>query len=394
MRVEVIVAAAGRSRRLGPGVPKQYLSLGGEPLIRHSLRQFETHPRVENIVVVVDEEAEFRRRVPSGFLKIGAVVRGGEQRQESVFQGLRQVDPASLVLVHDAARPFLSADLISAVIDAAEASGAAVPVQPVTDTPKLLDRRGTIRKTLTRSRVVLAQTPQGFSARLLLEAHEAARHRRIRSTDDASLVERLGHPVTPVPGSADNLKVTTREDLLAAEKFLSRSKADHSAVGAPATGFRTGIGFDQHPLVAGRRLVLGGVEIPFDRGLEGHSDADVLTHAVCDALLGGANLGDLGSWFPDSDPRYRGVRSLDLLEKVALEIGRKDLRVVNLDITVVAEKPLLGPHREAMRRNLAVALDCAEAAVSVKASRSGGLGPVGRGEGIAAWCVALLESRR
>lgn len=379
MRVEVIVAAAGKGLRLGSPVPKQYLPLGGVPLIEHCLREFESHPRVDGIVVVVGDEEEFTRHLgsPLPYGKISAVVPGGSDRQDSVGLGLERCDPDSLVLVHDAVRPFVTADLITAVIEAAEKSGAAIPVVPVADTPKLLDANGSLLKTLDRSTVSLSQTPQGFTAALLQRAHESALRDRYRSTDDAALVERLGHPVTLVAGNKENLKITTGEDLRRAERSFFP--------------YRTGIGFDQHPLGPGGDLILGGVKVPFDRGLEGHSDADVLVHAVCDALLGAARLGDIGSLFPDTDPALRGARSLGFLERIGALLADRGYRVVNLDVTLVAEAPMIAPYRKEMELNLAGALRRPPAAVSVKASRSGGLGPTGRGEGMAAWCVALLE---
>lgn len=379
MRVEVIVAAGGKGLRLGGVVPKQYLPLGGIPLIEHCLRQFESHPRVDRVVVVVGNEEEFARHIgsPPPYAKISAVVPGGRDRQDSICLGLERCDPDSLVLVHDAVRPFVTADLITAVIEAAEKSGAAIPVVPVADTPKLLDANGCLAKTLDRSMISLSQTPQGFTAALLKRAHESAQLDRYRSTDDAALVERLGHPVTLVAGNKENIKITTKEDLQGAERSFFP--------------YRTGIGFDQHPLGPGRDLILGGVKVPFDRGLEGHSDADVLVHAVCDALLGAARLGDIGSLFPDTDPANRDTRSLDFLEQIGALLADRGYRVVNLDVTLVAEAPMIASYRKEMEWNLAAALGRPPEAVSVKASRSGGLGPMGRGEGMAAWCVALLE---
>ncbi|MBI4161367.1 MAG: 2-C-methyl-D-erythritol 4-phosphate cytidylyltransferase [Acidobacteria bacterium] len=385
MKASVIVAAAGRGRRFGGPVPKQYLPLAGEPLLGHCLRRFDAHPGVEGIVVVVDSEAEFVRHLGSShpFAKIRAVVPGGPHRQDSVRRGLERVPDQGVVLVHDAARPLVPAQVIAAVLEAAGSRGAAVPVLPVPDTPKLLDSAGGLERTLDRSRLVLAQTPQGFAAGLLRRGLQAAERDGFLGTDDAWLVERLGVEVTLVPGAAENLKVTTPGDLRRAGELLAGM--------ASAARLRTGFGFDQHPLESGRRLVLGGVEVPFSRGLEGHSDADVLTHAACDALLGAAGLDDLGARFPDSDPRYLGARSLDLLADVARMVAAAGFRMVNLDATVVAEEPALAPFRSAMRTNLAGVLGCPEGAVSVKASRSGGLGPVGRGEGMAAWCVVLVE---
>jgi 2-C-methyl-D-erythritol 4-phosphate cytidylyltransferase/2-C-methyl-D-erythritol 2,4-cyclodiphosphate synthase len=395
MSVEVIVVAAGQGRRFGGDVPKQYLPLGGEPLVAHGLRRFDSHPEVDRIVVVVEDEAEFAGRVgsPPPFAKVSRVVRGGKERQDSVAAGFRYIDPASVVLVHDAARPLVGAGLITAVIAAATRTGAAIPVVPVPDTPKLLDAGGGLEKTLDRDRVALAQTPQGFHAAVLRRALEAAARDRFRGTDEAALVERIGHPVAIVAGRPENIKITTPDDLDRARTMLQDSGAgEPTATPRPGPRLRTGIGFDQHPLVDGRRLVLGGVEVPFGRGLDGHSDADVLVHAVCDALLGAAGLGDIGRMFPDTDAKHHGARSLEFLAAVGRLLEEKGFRIANLDVTLVAEEPMIGPFREQMRQNLATALGCRREAVSVKASRSGGLGPVGRGEGMAAWCSALLET--
>ena len=385
MSADVIVTAAGRSTRFGGAVAKQYLPLAGAPVLAHSLRRFGSHPAIDGIVVVVADEEEYHRRLGAAapLDKVRAVVRGGAHRQESVRRGLEAVT-ADLVLVHDAVRPLVGDDLIDAVIEAATVHGAAVPVIPVSDTPKLLRPDGGVEATLERDRVGLAQTPQGFSTELLRRAHRAAEGDGIGATDDAALVERLGLPVATVPGRPDNLKITAPGDLRRAERWLG---------GAAGGALRTGIGFDQHPLRKNRRLVLGGVEIEHGSGLEGHSDADVLVHAVCDALLGAAALDDIGAWFPDTDPAHRGASSLEFLRQVGGRLAAVGLRPIHLDVTLVAEAPLVAPHRDAMRARLAAALDCPVGAISVKASRAGGIGALGRGEGMAAFCVALVGGR-
>jgi 2-C-methyl-D-erythritol 2,4-cyclodiphosphate synthase len=284
------------------------------------------------------------------------------------------------VVVHDVARPFAPAELIRRVLQAARETGAALAAVPVVDTLK--EGVETVRCTVPREGMWQAQTPQAFRRDLLEEAHRRARDEGYLGTDDSVLVERMGHPVRLVPSSRHNLKITVREDLELAESLI-RGR----------WGMRVGMGLDIHPLSAGRSLVLAGVEVPSPVGLVGHSDGDVICHAVMDALLGAAGERDIGFWFPPSDPRFRGARSLDLLRQVVARLGERGFVPLSADVTVVAEEPVLAPFIPAMKASLAAALGVDEGTVAVKATTAEGLGALGRGEGMAAWAVCTVGVR-
>jgi 2-C-methyl-D-erythritol 4-phosphate cytidylyltransferase/2-C-methyl-D-erythritol 2,4-cyclodiphosphate synthase len=290
-----------------------------------------------------------------------------------------------VVLVHDAARPFAESALIEAVIDAASEHGAALPLLPLVDTIKRAEG-GRVSATLDRATLFGAQTPQGFRFPLLARAYDRAREDQVTVTDEAMAVERIGGTVAAVAGSARNQKITTPEDLAAAEDRLRRES------GAVPAARRVGTGFDAHRLVPGRKLMLGGIDVPSDRGLEGHSDGDCLVHAICDALLGAAGAGDMGEHFPSRDPKYKGAPSRTFLEEVARILRDRKLAVENVDATVIAQAPVLAPHLPAMRELLSRVLGVSPAVVSVKAKSTDHLGAVGRGEGIAAQAVVLLRS--
>jgi 2-C-methyl-D-erythritol 4-phosphate cytidylyltransferase/2-C-methyl-D-erythritol 2,4-cyclodiphosphate synthase len=346
---------------------------------------------VEEIVLVVaPEDVEQARRVclrPGG-PKTEKVVGGGSDRQASVRNALAEVDAnADLVLVHDGARPLATAALFRRCIEAAAAHGAAVAAVPCSDTVKEVDGEGRVLATLDRSRLWLVQTPQVFRHSLLVQAHEAAVREGVTGTDDASLVERLGYVVRVVLGDPRNIKITWPEDITWAARFLEHKQ------GSPRreTEIRSGIGFDAHPFAGGRALVLGGVRIPAEQGLLGHSDADVLCHAISDALLGAIAAGDIGQLFPASDPQYAGVSSLSLLARVAQMVGEAGWEVENVDAVVIADAPPLAQHIPAMQRALAGAMQMGVARVSVKAKRTEGMGFTGRKEGIASLAVCALR---
>jgi 2-C-methyl-D-erythritol 4-phosphate cytidylyltransferase/2-C-methyl-D-erythritol 2,4-cyclodiphosphate synthase len=387
MNALAILVAAGRGERMGGDRPKAFLALAGEPLLLHSARAFEASPGVGDLVAVVPrDEIEHARAILAPLRKLRAVVAGGARRQDSVGEGMKQAADGfdGVVLVHDAARPFAEPALIDAVIEAAALHGAALPVLPMVDTVKRV-RDGAVAETLDRSELYGAQTPQGFRFPLLARAYQQAGKDGVTVTDEAMAVERIGAKVAAVAGSARNEKITTPEDLARAEDRARR------AAGGTAARYRTGTGFDAHRLVAGRKLMLGGVEVPSDRGLEGHSDGDCLIHAVCDALLGAAALGDMGQHFPSSDARWKGVPSRAFLEQVSALLGRRGFAVENLDATVIAQAPALGPHLPAMSDSLRQTLGLREGVVSVKAKSTDHLGALGRGEGIAAQAVVLLR---
>jgi 2-C-methyl-D-erythritol 4-phosphate cytidylyltransferase / 2-C-methyl-D-erythritol 2,4-cyclodiphosphate synthase len=287
------------------------------------------------------------------------------------------------VLVHDAARPLVDVALVEAVAAAARRTGAAVPVLPVAETVKRVEG-GRVRETVDRDTLATAQTPQGFRYDVLRRAYDRAFADGVEVTDEAVAVERLGEPVEAVAGSARNRKVTGPDDLPWAEWMLSGTTA----------AWRVGTGFDVHRLVQGRPLMLGGVKVEHDRGLEGHSDGDCVVHAVCDALLGACGAGDMGRYFPSSDPRWQGAPSLGFLQEVVEIVIGRGYDIGNVDVTVVAERPRLAPYTEAMRESLGRGLRRPADAVSVKVKSSDGLGALGAAEGIAAHANVLLRERR
>ena len=387
VRTAAVVPAAGRGERLGAATPKSLVMLHGRPLVHHALTTLQHVDEIETIAVVVPHDAvaaiqEMARR--SGLTKVAAVVPGGADRQASVACGLRALPPGpDLVLVHDGARPFLSRPLASEVIAAGARTGAATAALPVAETVKR-GEGGWALETLDRGSLYRIQTPQAFHRALLERAHEAAAREGFRGSDDAVLVERLGIPVRLVPGDPTNLKVTVPEDLALAEALLARD-ADAGRM------LRVGVGFDAHRFGPGRPLVLGGVEIPHARGLVGHSDADVIVHAVMDALLGAAGLGDIGHHFPPTDPAYKDANSLALLARVSALLGEHGWRPAHVDIVALAEAPRLAPHVPAMRAAISGVLHIAHDRVNIKATTTEGMGAIGREEGIAAQAVASLE---
>jgi 2-C-methyl-D-erythritol 4-phosphate cytidylyltransferase/2-C-methyl-D-erythritol 2,4-cyclodiphosphate synthase len=355
-------------------------------MIEYSLQAFRACAAVNEIVIICPlQQVERARQLVAGGPadKTEKVVAGGETRQQSVRNGLREVRAdTDIVVVHDAARPFVSVDLIDRCLQAAQEHGAAIAAVPCSDTVKYCRDAKTIAGTVPREGLFLAQTPQAFRCSVLLSALERAEQEGLDASDEAGPVERTGRPVFLVPGSADNIKVTTPADLALAEAIaLGRA-------GPVSTGF----GYDVHPFAAGRPLILAGVEFASEMGLAGYSDADVVCHAVCDAVLGCACAGDIGTHFPDTDPAWRGARSLDLLAAAAKMVCARGFSIVHADATLVAEVPRVVPQAQAMRANLAAALGIGPENVSIKATTSEGLGFVGRKEGIA--CFAVCTAYR
>ncbi|MSR83720.1 MAG: 2-C-methyl-D-erythritol 2,4-cyclodiphosphate synthase [Candidatus Latescibacteria bacterium] len=381
-----IIPAAGQGRRMGGEIPKQYLSLEGHPLLWHTLAALERSPLVQALILVVrPEDRPLAEQVARDFAKVRSLVAGGGERGDSVRAGLGATTAGDgIILVHDAVRPFVSPSLIERVVAAAREWGAAVPALPVRETIKVVDD-GRVVETPLRARLWGAQTPQGFWRSLLLEA--CKKYRGQPATDEAMLVEQLGHPVRVVEGEAANIKITTPEDLAWAGWWMQRSIGGQMYT----RKMRVGQGYDVHRLEEGRALVLGGVTIPFERGLAGHSDADVLIHAIMDALLGAAGLGDIGRLFPDTDARYQGISSLLLLEAVRVRLEEKGAQVLNIDATLLAQRPRIAPHVPEMIARLAGALQLEPGQLSIKATTTEHLGFVGREEGIAAQAVALIE---
>ncbi len=376
-RVGAILAAGGAGLRAGQA--KQWVTLGGETVLRRAARVLAGSGVVDEIVAVVPAGDEARGEADLQGLAVPVrAVAGGAARADSVRAGLEALGDVAVVLVHDAARPFASPGLARAVAEAAAARGAALAALPATDTVKRGDG-DRVAETLDRRVLWLAQTPQGFRAPLLRQAFAAAGGSAAVATDECQLVERLGAEVVLVPGEAGNFKITGADDLARARALLE-----------PAVAM--GVGYDVHAFAPGRKLVLGGVAFEGD-GLLGHSDADICAHAICDAVLGAAGLGDIGRHFPDTDPRWKGVSSLLLLREVAGKARALGWSVGNCDVTLAARRPKIAPRADEMRARLAEALGVSPAQVNVKGTTGEGLGFVGRGEGIAAHAVALLVRR-
>ena len=381
VHVTAIIVAGGRGARFGGAHPKQLLTLGDRPILQRSVDAFVSNDRVTEVIVALPAEliADLPPYLRARSKPI-AVVEGGERRQDSVANAFAHVPGAAdLVVIHDAARPLVSAGLIGRTIDAAAEHGAAISAMPATDTVKRADARRIIIGTLPRSEVFLAQTPQAFRPSVLREALALAVSTD-DATDEAMLAERAGHRVRIVDGDPRNLKISTPDDLEMAERLI----------GSSAPTLRVGNGYDLHRLVAGRPLVLGGVRIPFERGLEGHSDADALCHAVTDAILGAAGAGDTGRHFPDTDPAWKDSDSLALLTRAAAMVADAGYRALNVDVVVIAERPKLAPHVGTMSANMARAIGIAAHQVSVKGKTNEGVGSIGAGESIAVHAVALL----
>jgi len=388
--VAVLIVAAGRGLRAGGGVPKQYRPLAGIPVLRRTIEAFRAHPTVDRIVTVIGPEdgADYAAATADLDPPPTAAI-GGSTRQESVFNGLIALEkcesgPPDLVLIHDAARPFAPAALIDRVIAAAQAHGAALPALAIPDTIKRArrdpDATLAIEETVPRDALYGAQTPQGFRFTDILAAHRLGRS--AQATDDAALFEAMGERVVLVEGAWETQKLTTAEDFRRAERFLA---------GAEET--RVGTGFDVHRFEAGRDFVtLCGVRVPHDQGLKGHSDADVGLHALTDAILGALALGDIGEHFPPSDPQWRGADSAAFLRRAVDLAAAAGGRITHLDVTLICERPKLGPHRAAMRARIAEIAGISEARVSVKATTTERLGFAGRGEGIAAQAVATVAA--
>ncbi len=382
--VAAIICAAGSGTRMKLELPKQYQMLAGEPMLVHTVRIFHRQPAVDRIVVVVPAEwqAKTTEMLTEHDLLDGrlTIVAGGRRRQDSVLAGLEALDETvGIVLVHDGARPLATPALIDRCRKAASVHGAAIAAVPVKDTLKRGDEQGRITGTVDRSGLWQAQTPQAARRNLLLAAYRAAGD--IDVTDEAMLLEHAGIPVMLVEGEETNLKITRPEDLDLAENIMQQSSQPD---------IRIGHGFDAHRLVPGRKLVLGGVTIPYRLGLAGHSDADVLTHALCDALLGAMGAGDIGRHFPDSDAAFAGIYSIRLLEKVIALVAERGFRIGNIDITVVCQQPKLAQHLAAMQEILAESCRTDPGTVNLKATTTEKMGYTGRGEGIACHAVVLL----
>ena len=378
-RVVALVVAAGRGNRFGGELPKQWQLLDGRPILRHSLGAFAAHPDIAEVRAVIHSDDRDRYDSAAAGLRLNAPIIGGATRQDSVRLGLEALanDPPDMVLIHDGARPFVDAGLIGRVLKALKTDQGAIPALPVHDTLKR-GEDGKITATVTRDGLFRAQTPQGFHFPAILAAHRSAAGREL--TDDAALFEAAGLPVVLVEGAEDNVKITTRRDLDRAEEKLAGPRET-----------RVGFGYDVHRFGSGDHVTLCNIKIPHEHGLEGHSDADAALHALTDALLGCIGAGDIGRHFPPTDPRWKGADSAIFLDYVVELVTAAGGRIVHCDVTIVCERPKIGPHRAAMATRLAELLGLPESRVSVKATTTEGLGFTGRQEGIAAQAVATVS---
>lgn len=375
-----LIVAAGRGSRAGGGLPKQYRPLLGRSLLAHAVAPFLTHPKVDSVVVVIHPDDEALYEAATAGLNLPSPIMGGATRQRSVRAGLEALaahGAPRYVLIHDAARPFTPADAISRVLDALNTHPAAVPVLAVADSLKRV-QNGVVTASVPRDGLMRVQTPQGFHFEHLLHAHRAASE---GFTDDAGIMEATGLQVAAVAGHEDLFKVTETDDFSRAQRHLLGLHAD----------VRVASGYDVHRFAPGDHVMLGGVRVPHDMSLEGHSDADVALHALTDALLGAVVAGDIGQSFPPSDPKWKGADSALFLTHARNRVAAAGGLIAHVDLTIICERPKVGPHRGAMRARIAELLQIDVARVSVKATTTEGLGFTGRREGIAAHAVTTVR---
>ena len=385
-QVAAVVVAAGRGLRAGGEVPKQFRAIGGETMLGRALLTLVEVPKLALVQPVIRPEDRDLYLTASAKMatKLLPAVAGGASRQDSVRAGLEALEPhhPDIVLVHDAARPFASRQLIARAIAAAQTTGAAIPALPVTDTVKSVDESGHVAKTLDRNPLRLVQTPQAFAFAPLLAAHRRAQAEgRTDFTDDAALAEWAGMTVAVFEGEPGNIKVTHPDDFARAEALQAASLSD----------VRTGLGVDVHAFGPGDHIMIGGIRIAHERALTGHSDADVALHALTDAILGALADGDIGAHFPPSDPQWRGASSDRFLRFAVERVAARGGMIAHLDLTIVCEAPKIGPHRDAMRARIAAIAGIDVGRVAVKATTSERLGFTGRGEGIAAYATATVR---
>ena len=383
-RTAVVLVAAGRGLRAGAGGPKQYRSLGGQPVIYRTMASFSRHPNVFAVQPVVnpDDSAMFTAAVTG--LRHEPPTSGGATRQASVLAGLEALvkHKPDIVLIHDAARPFVSSALITRAIEAAHHTGAAIPAIPVTDTIKLVGDAGHVEETPERARLRIAQTPQSFRFDVILQAHRrAAGEGLLDFTDDAAIAEWAGLTVATFEGDVANMKLTTPEDFVREEARLAAQLGD----------VRTGTGYDVHAFGEGDHVMICGVRVPHSKGFLAHSDGDVGLHALVDAILGALADGDIGSHFPPSDPKWKGASSDRFLKYAVDRVTARGGRIAHLEVTLICERPKIGPLRETMRARIAEISGVDVSRVAVKATTSERLGFTGREEGIAATASATIR---
>lgn len=380
----VVLVAAGRGRRSGDGLPKQYRPLAGQSAVRRNLTLLSEVCGVSQLQLVIHpDDRDLHEEAAQGF-DLPPPVAGGATRQASVLAGLAALEQKSPshVLIHDAARPFASPGLIARAIEAGRLTGAAIPALRITDTVKSVTADGRIAGTADRDALRIVQTPQAFAFASLIAAHRKAEETgRLDFPDDAALMEWAGHPVSTFEGEAGNIKLTTPEDFMRAEAMLQDRLSD----------IRNGMGFDVHAFGPGDHVTLGGVRIAHDRALTGHSDADVVLHALVDAILGALADGDIGSHFPPSDPQWKGATSDRFLQFAVERLAARGGVIAHLDVTVVCETPKIGPHRDAIRARIAEIAGITPDRVGVKATTNEAMGFIGRREGMVAYATATIR---
>ncbi len=364
-KVTCVIAAAGKGTRFGADIPKQFLKLKGRTILEHTADKFQKSDLIDEIVVVTSEAfLEYVSDLMKPYDKVSSVISGGKERQDSVYNGIR-AGSGDIILIHDAARPFVTEEVTERVISAALKDGCAVPVV----NPK--DSIRTEKGNLNRNELFMIQTPQGFRRDIILDAYDKAMKDGFYGTDDGGIAEYAGYRVVMTEGDYENIKITTREDM-------------------PDMETRIGSGFDVHKLVEGRKCILMGVEIPYELGLLGHSDADVALHALMDAMLGAAGMGDIGRLFPDTDPAYEGADSMKLMENVRDRIYAEGYTIGNVDVTIICQKPKVSPYIGEMTRRLSEVLGIETDRINIKGTTTEKLGFTGRGEGIASQAVCTL----
>ncbi|MBI5420455.1 MAG: 2-C-methyl-D-erythritol 4-phosphate cytidylyltransferase [Deltaproteobacteria bacterium] len=381
-KVVAIIVAGGAGKRMGGELPKQFLPLGGRPILDRTLAAIASSPAVDGIVLALPPSLPEEAKTPYlAVTKVLETVDGGAERQDSVRNALAAVPAGTeVILVHDAVRPFVSAELVGRCVDMARVHGAVVPVVPVRETVKRWDKTEKTLSTVDRSLLFRAQTPQAFRADILRAAYEKASREERLGTDDASLAEAAGFPVVPIPGEEANIKITLPEELRMAGGLL-REEPD----------FRIGLGGDAHRLIEGRELWLGGVRIDHDKGLLGHSDGDVLLHAIADAIYGALGDRDIGHHFPPDRDETKGISSRRILAHARERMADLGFGLVGLDAVVVCEEPRIAPIAETLRASIAGILSAPAERISLKGKTTEGMGFEGRREGISAWAVALLR---
>jgi 2-C-methyl-D-erythritol 4-phosphate cytidylyltransferase/2-C-methyl-D-erythritol 2,4-cyclodiphosphate synthase len=384
--VWVIIVAAGQGKRFG-GL-KQFAELKGIPLFIHTLLPFESSKYIQGIIVVVPKtkKKQTQQIIKKYKLKkIKRIVQGGTKRQLSVKNALLYVPKEiEFVLVHDGVRPLVSQDLIHRVIQKTKDKGACVPALPIHDCLKLINSENMITDELTTRNLYIIQTPQGFKTEILKAAHQRDPQADLNALDDAQLVRKIKKDIWTVRGEKNNIKVTEKEDLKLVEKIIEKNNKN-------ICSFRIGQGTDVHRFTPQRPLFLGGIELPYHLGLEGHSDADVLLHAIIDAILGASALGDIGSHFPDTDPKYLNISSIELLKKT-LDLTKK-YEIINIDSTIICERPILKPFIPKMQKKIAEIVGISSKSVNIKATTTEGLGFCGKGEGIMAQAIILIRNK-